>query len=77
MNTLGKILMALAAGMLLYNVFVIGPYNEAQLRDHPIISGLSLGANLKQGFTLLQMGFFGIVGLVLVICSDGRNRESK
>lgn len=77
MNTLGKILIALAAGMLVYNLFVVGPHNEAQLRDHPIISGLSLGANLKQGFTLLQMGFFGIVGLVLVICSDGRNRESK
>lgn len=69
--------MALAAGMLLYNVFVIGPYNEAQLRDHPIISGLSLGANLKNGFTLLQMGFFGIVGLVLITCSNGRDRESK
>lgn len=77
MNTLGRFLMALAAMMLLYNVFVVGAYNEAQLRDHPVISGLSLGANLKEGFTLLQMGFFGIVGSVLVACSSGRDRESK
>lgn len=77
MNTLGRILMALAAGMLLYNVFIIGPYNEGQLRDHPFISAMSLGANLKEGFTLLQMGFFGIVGLVLITRSNGRDRESK
>lgn len=76
MNTLGKVLIALAAGMLVYNLFVVGPHNEAQVREHPIVSGL-FGANLKEGFTLLRMGFFGIVGLVLVTCSNGRDRESK
>lgn len=77
MNTLGKILAALAVGMLLYNVFVVGPYNAEQQREHPLITAFTVGSNLKEGFTLLQMGFFGIVGFVLIACSNGRNGESK
>lgn len=56
MNTLGKILLALAAGMLVYNLFVVGPTTKRRCENIPSFPVCS-GAISKRGLLCCEWAF--------------------
>ena len=75
MKKAGWILILIAASVVFYNVVIVKVFNERQENEHPIVTLLSGGSNLKPGYTFEPpySGFeifilaIGIGGIVLVV----------
>ncbi len=75
MKTAGWILILISAAVIFYNVVIVRGYNEQQTNDHPVVTLLSGGSNLKESYSFEPpySGFeifiiaLGIGGILLVV----------
>ena len=84
MKKAGWTSIAISVVVIIYNVVIVNHYNNEQVANHPFITLLSGGANLKDGYTFeppysafeVFIMALGVAGVVILLISKDRNSKS-